>query len=42
MNMGIAAFGVRKPVVVNLLMAALLITGICMLDCPEHSQTSPT
>ncbi|MEM9414330.1 MAG: efflux RND transporter permease subunit [Planctomycetota bacterium] len=28
MNMGIAAFGVRKPVVVNLLMAAILITGI--------------
>jgi len=28
MNLGIAAFGVRKPVVVNLLMATLLITGV--------------
>lgn len=28
MNLGIAAFGVRKPVVVNLLMAAILVTGL--------------
>lgn len=28
MNLGIASFGVRKPVVVNLLMAAILITGV--------------
>ena len=28
MNLGISEFGVRKPVVVNLLMAALILGGV--------------